>query len=299
MILGALERNLRDKGRSAQPASEWPFRRSYTFSDGVKLALGERTSIMGILNMTPDSFSDGGRHNEVEAAVRHARQMAAEGADIIDVGGESTRPGFAAVPLDEELRRVLPVIRAIREALPEMPISIDTYKAETARQALEAGAHIINDIWGLKSDPLMAEVAAMHRCPVIISHNRHDGNYANLVADVLADLRESVTIALSAGVAPELIWLDPGIGFAKTHAENLALMNALSDITAEGFPVLLGTSRKKFIREVLGLQSDEVVFGTAATTVLGIAQGCQVVRVHDVRANKEAAVIADAVVYPR
>jgi dihydropteroate synthase len=254
---------------------------------------------MGILNATPDSFSDGGQYSEVEAAVRHARQMAAEGADIIDIGGESTRPGFAAVPMEEELKRVIPVIHAIREALPEMPLSIDTYKAETAKKALEAGAHIINDIWGLKGDPGMAEVAAAFCCPVIISHNRHNLDYTDLAADVLADLRESVALARAAGVPDENIWLDPGIGFAKTYHDNLTLMNHLYKLTEEGYPVLLGTSRKKFIRETLGLPTNELVFGTAATTVLGIAQGCQIVRVHDVRSNKESAMMTDAIVYPR
>ncbi|WP_219839115.1 dihydropteroate synthase [Paenibacillus sp. R14(2021)] len=279
---------------------QWPYQRAYIFPDGAKLQLGTRTLIMGILNTTPDSFSDGGRYNETEAAVRHARQMEADGADIIDIGGESTRPGFAAVSLDEELKRVIPVIKAVRLALPHMPISIDTYKAETARQALEAGAHLINDIWGLKADPQMAEVAAAFRCPVIISHNRHNRDYGDLALDVMADLLESVDIARAAGVLDANIWLDPGIGFAKTHADNLALMSQLHKLTGHGFPILLGTSRKKFIRDTLGgLQAHEVAFGTAATTVLGIAQGCQVVRVHDVRSNSEAARMTDAIVYPR
>ncbi|REE56407.1 dihydropteroate synthase [Paenibacillus taihuensis] len=277
---------------------QWPYQRSYTFPDGVKLELGSRTLIMGILNTTPDSFSDGGRYNEVEAAVRHAREMAAEGADMIDIGGESTRPGFAPVPLEEELKRVVPVIRAIREALPEMPLSIDTYKAETARQALEAGAHIINDIWGLKGDAKMAEVAAAYGCPVIISHNRHDLHYSDLVTDVIRDLQESIAIAKRAGVAEDAIWLDPGIGFAKTYDDNVALMGQLDRLTAEGYPLLLGTSRKKFIRETLQLgTAAEVGYGTAATTALGIAQGCQIVRVHDVRDNKRTALMSDAIVY--
>ncbi|SEP05028.1 dihydropteroate synthase [Paenibacillus sp. OV219] len=277
--------------------SKWPFQRSYTFPDGVKLELGSRTLLMGILNITPDSFTDGGLYNEVEAAVRHARELAAEGADIIDIGGESTRPGFAPVPLEEELKRVIPVIRAIREALPEMTLSIDTYKAETARQALEAGAHIINDIWGLKGDAKMAEVAATLGCPVIISHNRQEPNYSDLVTDVIRDLRESIAIAKQAGVADEAIWLDPGIGFAKTYDDNIALMGQLDRLVEEGYPVLLGTSRKKFIRETLQLDTAELGYGTAATTALGIAQGCQIVRVHDVQDNKRTALMSDAVVY--
>ena len=275
-----------------------PYYRSYDLDGGIKLELGARTLIMGILNATPDSFSDGGRFNDTEAAVAHARAMVAEGADMIDIGGESTRPGFDPVPLEEELRRVLPVIRAVRETLPGVPLSVDTYKAETARQALEAGAHIINDIWGLKADPKMAQVAAEYGCPVIVSHNRHARDYADLVPDVAADLRASVAIARAAGVADNAIWLDPGIGFAKTYGDNMRLMGSLRYITSLGYPVLLGTSRKKFIRDTLRLaDAGETAFGTAATVTLGIAQGCQIVRVHDVRDMKRNALMADAIIY--
>ncbi|GIQ64254.1 hypothetical protein PACILC2_28220 [Paenibacillus cisolokensis] len=189
--------------------------RHYDLGGGVELELGSRTLIMGILNATPDSFSDGGRYTTVEEAVRRAVEMVEEGADIIDIGGESTRPGSAFVDAGEEQRRVLPVIRAVREALPKVPISIDTYKAETARAALEAGANIINDIWGLKGDERMPAVAAEYDCPVIISHNRHARDYSDLVPDVLADLQASVKLARHAGVRDDRIWLDPGIGFAK------------------------------------------------------------------------------------
>lgn len=273
--------------------------RSYDFGDGVKLALGTRTLIMGILNATPDSFTDGGRHNHAEAAAAHALAMVNEGADIIDIGAESTRPGFEPVSLEEELRRLLPVIEAVKAAIPHVPISIDTYKAETARQAMEAGAHLINDIWGLKHDPLMASVAAQYNCPVILTHNRPDKDYGDFVPDVIADLQGSVEIALQAGVAEDRIWLDPGIGFAKTADDNLRLMAHLSELNALGYPVLLGTSRKGFIRQTLELPSNELVEGTVTTTVLGIAQGCQIVRVHDVQANKRAAKMADAILYPR
>jgi dihydropteroate synthase len=177
------------------------WKRTYDLGGGVNLELGNRTLIMGILNATPDSFSDGGRYAQVDAAVAHARAMVMDGADLLDIGGESTRPGFEPVPLEEELRRILPVIRAVREALPHVPLSIDTYKAETARQALEAGAHIINDIWGLKGDPNIAAVAAEYGCPVILSHNRHARDYNDLVPDVLADLLSSVAVARTAGVA--------------------------------------------------------------------------------------------------
>ncbi|MFF2484480.1 dihydropteroate synthase [Paenibacillus sp. NPDC058071] len=276
--------------------------RSYRLGSGdneTALELGQRTLIMGILNATPDSFSDGGKHNEAEAAAAHAVKLAEEGADLIDIGAESTRPGFEPISAEEELQRLLPVIRAVREALPNMPISIDTYKAETARRALEAGAHILNDIWGLRQDPLMAAVAAEYGCPVIITHNRPDRDYNDLVPDVLADLRLSIEIAKQAGVADEQIWLDPGIGFAKNYEENIAMMAHLADINAMGYPVLLGTSRKRFIRQTLDLPVEELEEGTAATTALGIVQGCQIVRVHNVRANKRTAVMTDAIVYRR
>ncbi|TYP68030.1 dihydropteroate synthase [Paenibacillus methanolicus] len=273
--------------------------RHYEFGDGTELTLGRRTLIMGILNVTPDSFSDGGRFQAVETAVAHARKMADEGADLIDIGGESTRPGFVPVPFEEELNRVLPVIRAVREALPGMPISIDTYKSETARAALEAGAHILNDIWALKGDPKMAEVAAEYGCPIILNHNRHERDYGDFVADVVADLQESAAIARRHGVAEANIWLDPGIGFAKNYDENMTLMAHLSRLSGLGYPILLGTSRKKFIRETLQLPVDELAFGTAATVTLGIAQGCQIMRVHDVRQMKQNARMADAIVYGR
>ncbi len=271
--------------------------RTYDLGEGVRLELGKRTLIMGILNATPDSFSDGGRYMDIDAAVAHAREMADQGADILDIGGESTRPGFEPVPLEEELRRVVPVVAALRQALPHIPLSIDTYKAETARQALEAGAHIINDIWGLKGDPNMAGVAAEYGCPVIVSHNRHERNYNDLVPEVIDDLQSSVAIARRAGVSGDNIWLDPGIGFAKTYEDNVELMGRLSELTALGFPVLLGTSRKRFIRQTLDLPVDDLAEGTAATVVLGIAQGCQIVRVHDVRHMKRTAMMTDAILY--
>lgn len=271
--------------------------RRYDLGGGVELELGSRTLIMGILNATPDSFSDGGRYTTVEEAVRRAVEMVEEGADIIDIGGESTRPGSAFVDAGEEQRRVLPVIRAVREALPKVPISIDTYKAETARAALEAGANIINDIWGLKGDERMPAVAAEYDCPVIISHNRHARDYSDLVPDVLADLQASVKLARHAGVRDDRIWLDPGIGFAKNYDDNLVLMGRLSELAAMGFPVLLGTSRKRFIRQTLDVPVDEAVEGTGATVALGIAQGCQIVRVHDVKEMKRVAAMTDAIVY--
>ncbi|HEY8529291.1 MAG TPA: dihydropteroate synthase [Paenibacillaceae bacterium] len=270
--------------------------RTYTFADGLRLELGKRTLIMGILNVTPDSFSDGGKYMDVRAAVERAKQMEEEGADIIDIGGESTRPGHQPVSLEEELRRVLPVIEAVRREV-RLPISIDTYKAETARRALEAGANIINDIWGFKRDPEIAAVAAACGCPVVLMHNRERPVYRDLMADILEDLRASVAIARTAGVEDRNIWLDPGIGFAKEYEDNLVVMGRLDEIVRLGYPVLLGTSRKRFIRHTLGLPADDVVEGTAATVALGIAQGCQIVRVHDVKQMKRVAAMADAIVY--
>ncbi|OUM95125.1 MAG: dihydropteroate synthase, partial [Paenibacillaceae bacterium ZCTH02-B3] len=214
---------------------------------GKTLVLGERTLIMGILNVTPDSFSDGGRYTTVERAVRHAVRMAEEGADIIDIGGESTRPGHQPVSAEEELARILPVIEAVRREV-DLPISVDTHKAEVARQALEAGAHIINDIWGFKRDPDMAHVAARYGAPAVLMHNRTDEDYpGGFMADLLDDLRRSVDIARRAGVPDDRIILDPGFGFAKSMDQHLELMGRLDEVRALGFPVLVGTSRKRFI----------------------------------------------------
>jgi len=262
----------------------------------LTLEIGNRTLIMGILNVTPDSFSDGGQYDTVDKAVRRAFEMVEEGADIVDIGGESTRPGAAVVSADEELRRVIPVIEALIAAGLKVPISIDTYKAAVAARALEAGAHIINDIWGCKRDPQMASVAATWDCPIVLMHNRERPVYEHLIPEMLHDLRECVDIALAAGVKPERIILDPGIGFGKTYEHNLTVMNHLHHVAALGYPVLLGTSRKSMIRNTLQLPVDDVVEGTAATVALGIAQGCQIVRVHDVKAMKRVAVMTDAIV---
>lgn len=272
------------------------YKRSYRLGE-ASFTLGERTLVMGILNVTPDSFSDGGRFNNVESALQHAREMLAEGADLIDIGGESTRPGHEPVSEQEELERVIPVVEALHRELPQVPLSVDTYKAQVAREALKAGAHIINDVWGFKAEAPMAEVAAEFSCPVILMHNRHDRNYGDLLADVAADLGECVEIARQAGVRDENIILDPGIGFAKDYTENLQVMRALDELAGLGFPLLLGTSRKRFIRTALDLPVDAVVFGTAATVALGIAQGCQIIRVHDVKEIKQTVRMCDAIVY--
>lgn len=262
---------------------------------GITLEFGKKTLIMGILNATPDSFSDGGRFNTVDSALVQAEYMIIEGADVLDIGGESTRPGFKPVELEEELERIIPIIKAISKRWPHIPISVDTYKAEVARQALEAGAHIINDVWGFKADPAMAGVAAQYGCPVILMHNRDNLNYNNLVEDVQSDLQESIAIAMQAGVLAEHIMLDPGIGFAKTKENNLELMRSLEQINALGYPVLLGTSRKTFIRTILNLPADDVVEGTAVTVALGIAQGCDMVRVHDIKPIKRTVMMTDAI----
>lgn len=264
-----------------------------TLHHGRYLPLGERTLVMGILNVTPDSFSDGGSYDHVKNAVSHAQEMITQGADIIDIGGESTRPGSDFTPLDIELERILPAIAAIRE-FTDIPISIDTYKAETARQALEAGADIINDIWGAKADPAMAEVAANTQAPIILMHNRHDKNYQDLLMDVKADLQASISLVQEAGVADDRIILDPGIGFAKTYHDNLEVMRRLDEFHQWGYPVLLGTSRKSFIGQTLGTDVSDRLEGTGATVCLGVSKGCQIVRVHDVGPIKKMTNMMDA-----
>ncbi|KJU72684.1 dihydropteroate synthase [Clostridium baratii] len=255
--------------------------------------LKERTYVMGILNVTPDSFSDGGKFNEVDSALKRVKEMIEEGADIIDVGGESTRPNFEVVKEEEEIKRVVPIIRAIKENF-DIPVSIDTYKSKTAEAAIEAGADIINDIWGFKKDKDMAKVAAKYNVPCILMHNREKKEYNDLMKDVVFDLVESINIALNTGVSRENIILDPGIGFAKTLNENLIVMNNLEKIKDLGYPVLLATSRKSMIGLTLDEPVDQRVEGTIATTVLGITKGCEFVRVHDIRENKRACVMTDA-----
>ncbi|WP_010094829.1 dihydropteroate synthase [Ornithinibacillus scapharcae] len=255
--------------------------------------LSARTHIMGILNVTPDSFSDGGSYTTVARAVDQAVKMEQQGADIIDIGGESTRPDHAPVSAEEEIARVIPVIKAVKQAV-NIPISIDTYKAETARQAVEAGADIINDVWGAKRDPEIASVAARYQVPIILMHNRTEDNYHALMDDMIQDLHESIDIAIKAGVSKENIILDPGIGFAKNAKENLIVMNNLERLTAMGYPLLLATSRKRFIGSVLDLPPAERDNGTGATTCLGITKGAHMVRVHNVKVNVELARMMDA-----
>ncbi|WP_284140739.1 MULTISPECIES: dihydropteroate synthase [unclassified Virgibacillus] len=257
--------------------------------------LSKRTHIMGIVNVTPDSFSDGGSYVTVDDAVAQAVRLEKEGADIIDVGGESTRPGHAPVSEEEEIARVVPIIKAIKEKV-SIPISIDTYKAETARQAVEAGAEIINDVWGAKKEPEIAKVAADYDVPIILMHNRNNKAYHSLVDDMKQDLKESIEIAKQAGVPEEHIILDPGIGFAKTAQHNLTVMNHLEQFVEMGYPVLLGTSRKTFIGNILNADPKERDLGTGATTCMGIIKGVQMIRVHNVKVNVEMAKVMDAMV---
>lgn len=263
---------------------------------GHHLPLGERTLIMGILNITPDSFSDGGRFFDFDIAVRHALEMVELGADIIDIGGESTRPDYTVISPEEELERVLPIIRKLVKEI-DVPISIDTYKAEVARQALIEGTHIINDIWGLKADPEMAGVVAQYPdVPVVMMHNQTGTEYHSMMDDILAALRESAEMALAAGIKKENIILDPGIGFGKDTDQNLEVMNRLWEFKTLGYPVLLGTSRKSMIGNTLGLPATERMEGTAATVAFGIAQGMDIVRVHDVKEMVRVVKMTDAMV---
>lgn len=260
---------------------------------------GERTFVMGILNATPDSFSGDGlltSGDAVERAVGQALAMAAEGADLLDIGGESTRPGHAAVSVEDELARVIPIVRAVRDALPDVPLTIDTTKPEVAEAALDAGADALNDIWGTSPDDALARVAATHGVPIVVMHNRAEAAYADVAAEVVADLRRAVEQAVRAGVPEADVIVDPGIGFGKTAEHNLELLRNLDALRALGRPILLGTSRKSTIGKVLDLPADERLDGTLATTALGIRSGVDIVRVHDVRANVRAARMADAIV---
>ncbi|HEX9387311.1 MAG TPA: dihydropteroate synthase [Anaerolineales bacterium] len=290
---------------------------------------GSRTFVMGILNVTPDSFSgdgilalpkehrddESGAAGEVEAAIHQARDFLANGADILDVGGESTRPGSQPVNADDEMERVLPVIEAIAKEFPDALISIDTYKAKVAEAAFKAGAQILNDVWALRADPELAPLAAAFRVPVILMHNRSNpasvevraqlGNayigstYENLMEDVKRELLVSVELAVKAAIEETRIVLDPGIGFGKTREHNLELINRLDEIRALGYPVLLGPSRKSFIGFTLDLPADQRVEGTAATVAVGITRGADIIRVHDVKEMARVAKMTDAIVRSR
>lgn len=261
-----------------------------------KLNLGTKTYIMGILNVTPDSFSDGGKFNELTNAVEHAKVMLDEGADIIDIGAESTRPGSKEVTAEEELSRLLPIIdKLVKEV--QAPISVDTYKAEVADECLKHGAHMINDVWGLQRDRDMAAVIAKHNVPVTIMHNQIGTEYkTDIMEEICRFLRNSINLALEAGIKPENIILDPGIGFGKTSGQNMEVMDRLDELNYLGYPVLLGTSRKSMIGKILDLPPEERVEGTVATSVMGAIKGVDIVRVHDVVENYRALKVTDAIV---
>lgn len=286
---------------------------------------GTRTFVMGILNVTPDSFSGDGLlaargedrgvdHGDdrgvdrrevrgddrgadpVEAAVAIGRRMVAEGADLLDVGGQSTRPGHAVVDDAEEIARVVPVVEALRAALPDVPLSVDTTKVAVAAAALDTGAHLVNDVWGVGEDDALLRLAADRATPIVLMHNRAEARYANLMAEILADLQRAIERAVRSGIAWESIIVDPGFGFGKTAAHNLVLLRELASLRVLGRPILLGTSRKSTLGRVLDLPPDERVEATLATTALGIAAGVDIVRVHDVRPNVRAARMVDAIV---
>ena len=262
---------------------------------GRQLRWGRRTYIMGILNVTSDSFSGDGLAGDLEGAVARAKEMSAQGADIIDLGGESTRPGSTPVGVDEELGRVIPVLRRLVESIP-LPISVDTYKSEVALAALAAGASMINDVWGLKRDPRLAELAAERGVPIVVMHNQEGTSYRDLVGDTLESLRWSVETAQRAGVPQDSIIIDPGIGFGKTAEQSLELLRRLEELQVLGQPVLVGTSRKSNIGLVLDLPLEQRVEGTAATVAVAIARGADMVRVHDVKEMARVARMSDAIV---
>lgn len=251
-------------------------------------------SIMGILNVTPDSFSDGGRWNNLDDARRHTADMIAEGAAIVDVGGESTRPGHVQISVQEEIDRVVPVIEMIKKNF-DTPVSIDSYKSEVVEAALKAGADLVNDIWGLKYDRKVADLIAQYKVPCCLMHNRENSDYRMLIPDICADLEESLAIAEDAGIDPDQIILDPGIGFGKTYEQNLAVIHHLEELNRFDLPILLGTSRKSVIGLTLDLPAEERMEGTLVTTVLAVEKGCSFVRVHDVRENVRAIRMARAI----
>lgn len=256
---------------------------------------GKKTYIMGILNVTPDSFSDGGSYTSIEKAISHAKEMIENGADIIDLGGESTRPGHQKVEVKEELNRVLPVIKELKNKL-SIKVSVDTYKAKVAEETLKLGADMINDIWGLRKDPLMASTISKYNAYVCIMHNQDGTDYKKDIMESIKEfLKESIKIAKDAGIDDEKIIIDPGIGFGKTFEQNIEVMSRLDELKELGYPVLLGTSRKSMIGNILNLEPKDRVEGTLATTVLGIKSGVDIVRVHDVVENIRAIKVADAI----
>lgn len=256
--------------------------------------LENHTYVMGILNMTPDSFSDGGQYDRIDKALFKVEDMIEQGMDILDIGGESTRPGHNPVHWQEEARRVIPAIEEIKRRFP-IPLSLDTCKSQVAKLGIYAGVNMINDVWGLKFDRELAQVIGKEKVPCVLMHNRKDMNYQSFMNDMLCDLKESIAIAHDAGIADDKIILDPGVGFAKTYEHNLEVIGRLELLRDMGYPVLLGTSRKSVIGTALDLPAKERVEGTLVTTVFAVAKGCSFVRVHDVKENVRAVKMAEAI----
>ncbi len=256
---------------------------------------GERTYIMGVLNLTPDSFSGDGLSADTEAVLAQARRFTAHGADIIDIGGESTRPNGQTISADEEIKRVIPAIERLAGEV-SVPISIDTYKASVARRAVAAGARMINDVWGLRQDAGLARVAAEAGLPLVLTSNQRDEPAADIISGVISDLERAIRQAIAAGVPRECIIIDPGIGFGKSLKQNLEILRRLAELKQLGRPILLGTSRKSMIGLVLDLPVGERLLGTAATVAIGIANGADIVRVHDVKQMREVSRMSDAIV---
>lgn len=261
---------------------------------GKKEFVAHHTYVMGILNVTPDSFSDGGKYNDMEQAIRHAEEMLKQGADILDVGGESTRPGHVQISEEEEIARTAAVIEKLKAEF-DVPISIDTYKAVVAEAALQAGADMVNDIWGLKYDSRMAQVIAEKKAACCLMHNRTEAVYEDFMAEVKQDLKESLRLAKEAGIEADKIMLDPGVGFGKTYEQNLEVIDKLEQLNELGCPVLLGTSRKSVIGLTLNLPVDQRLEGTLVTTVYAVMKGCSFVRVHDIQENVRAIKMAEAI----
>jgi dihydropteroate synthase len=278
-----------------------------------RFAWGERTFVMGIVNVTPDSFSGDGlladaqhdsrnaarsvdRSDPIAAAIAQAQSMVADGADLLDIGGESTRPGHVEIAIDDEIRRVVPVIEAIHRSLPAVPLSVDTTKPVVAEAALAAGADLVNHVWGVAEDDGIARVAAAHGAPLVLMHNRAEPHYDDLVAEVIADLAAAIERTVRAGVGREQIIVDPGFGFGKTPEHNVEILASIGQLRVLGRPILLGTSRKSTLGRILDLPADQRVEATLATTALGVAAGVDMIRVHDVLANVRVARTADAII---
>lgn len=265
---------------------------------GRNFPIGERAYLMGILNVTPDSFSDGGHFNEIDKALFHSQKMISEGADLIDIGGESTRPGHIKISETQEIERICPVIERLKKEF-SIPLSIDTYKPKVARAALEAGGDMVNDIWGLKYDKAMAQVVKEFNVPVCLMHNKDRAEYKDFMPEVLNELSECIAIAKKTGISEDKLILDPGIGFGKTLEQNLTCMNHLEDFLGLGYPLLLGTSRKSMIGLTLDLPVTQREEGTIATSVMGVMKGCHFLRVHNVEANKRAIQMTEAVLHEK